>query len=460
MRRPSIFDDITLDQVTIGEVLAALSQALDLTEGQPRGHCLRACQIGMKIGEAAGITGDELADLYYAILLKDLGCSSNAARICELYLADDQAFKQGFKTMGASTRQALAFVLRHTGADEGLATRIKTVADVLRNREEILTDIFQTRCQQGADIATMMGFSPMVADAIESLDEHWDGTGRPARRKGQAIPRSSQIALLAQVVDVFGVAHGAEAAKREIAGRSGAWFDPELVALALPLIDDAFWADGDPNRIEAQVMSLAPAQDAWVMTEDILDEMVAGFARVIDAKSPFTHGHSARVAMYTDLICARLDVSDQARRWMRRAALLHDMGKLGISNRLLDKPEKLTNEEFETIKTHPVLGEEILSRISVFLPLSQVAGAHHERLDGKGYPGLREAGTLSWEMRALSVADVFDALSADRPYRAALPLPKVWDIMDGMVGEALDREYLDILKAALADMPALEFATG
>ena len=456
MTRPSIFDGISLERIAIAEVLGALSHALDLTEGQPPGHCLRACDIGMRIAARAGVSGDAAADLFYALLLKDLGCSSNAARICELYLADDQAFKRGFKTMGASTRAALAFVLRHTGADQSLAKRIRAVTHVLTDREAILTDIFRSRCEAGAEIATMMGFSPAVAQTIEALDEHWDGSGRPRGLSGRDIPIGARIALLAQVVDVFGLAHGAAAARDEVAGRSGTWFDPDLARLASDVIDDDIWAEG--ANLEVRAMAHAPAQDAWLMDEDILDEVVAGFARVIDAKSPFTYGHSARVALYTDLICARLDVSDRARRWMRRAALLHDIGKLGISNRLLDKPERLTDDEFDTIRTHPALGRDVLSHIDIFAPLARVAAAHHERLDGAGYPAGLPGRDLSWEMRVISVADVFDALSADRPYRAALPLAEVWGIMDKMGGVALDEAYLTILKDAVAATPELRFA--
>jgi HD-GYP domain-containing protein (c-di-GMP phosphodiesterase class II) len=302
----------------------------------------------------------------------------------------------------------------------------------------------------------MMGFSPLVGHAIEALDEHWDGGGRPKGLSGTNIPIGARIALLAQVIDVFGLAHGGDAARDEIRARSGSWFDPDLVRAALPLIEDGFWSL-DARKIEARVMAHAPAQDAWLMDEDMLDEMVSGFARVIDTKSPFTHGNSSRVALYTDLICARLDASDRARRWMRRAALLHDLGKLGISNRLLDKPEKLTDAEFDTIKTHPGLGRAVLGRIDIFAPLAAVAGAHHERLDGTGYPKGLGADALGWEMRVVSVADVFDALSADRPYRKALPVDQVWSIMDGMAGTALDAEYMALLKRAVAETPELGF---
>lgn len=458
MTQTSIFDDVTLDRVSVGDVIAALSHALDVTEGQAPGHALRCCLIGMAIGKKLGLTGDAAGDLYYTLLLKDLGCSSNAARICQLYLTDDQAFKAGFKTIGASTRQALAFVLRHTGPDETLASRIRTVADVLKNREAILTELFDTRCNQGAEIALMMGFSPFVAEAIAALDEHWDGSGRPLHLAREAIPPAAQIALCAQVIDVFQTGAGRTTALHEVAARSGTWFSPELARAAQSAMTDEVWDRLDAPDLARHVAAAQPAEDAWLMGEEMLDELVHGFARVIDAKSPFTHGHSARVALYADLICEAIGAPDRARRWIGRSALLHDIGKLGVSGRLLDKPARLTEEEFAVMAKHPALGARILSRIDVFAPMARVAEAHHERLDGRGYPNGLSDPEITWEMRVVTVADVFDALSAERPYCAALPLPEVWEIMEGGRGTAFDPVCLDALKSGIAAMPELGFS--
>src|SRR6476469_7069931 len=114
------------------ELIGALSHALDLTEGQPRGHCIRVCWIGTHIGRKIGLGGPALRELYYPLLLKDLGCSSNAARICELYLTDDLKFKRDFKTVGEGLPDVLQFVFSHTGLKAGLAGRLRSVASILR----------------------------------------------------------------------------------------------------------------------------------------------------------------------------------------------------------------------------------------------------------------------------------------------------------------------------------------
>lgn len=446
---PFNLEHASIDGCTLGEVLGSLSHALDLTEGQEPGHCVRCCFIGTRIGEELGLSPGEAADLYYTLLLKDLGCSSNAARICQLYLTDDHSFKNGFKTVDGSVKQAIAFVLRHTATDEPLIRRARTVLDVLRGADTLVKDIFETRCLAGADIARQMRFSDAVAQGIAGLDEHWDGGGRPYRLAGDEIPLFSRIALLAQVMEVFSRAAGPDAALREIDQRSGTWFDPRIVRAAMSCArDPGFWEALAAPDIESRVFAMQPAQDALSLDDDLLDDIVKAFARVIDAKSPFTHGHSERVAHYTGLIAQELSLGANTRRWMWRTALMHDIGKLGVSNRILDKKGKLTDEEFEIVKRHPVMSQSILHHVRPFRPMAWIAAAHHERLDGRGYPYGLSADALTQEMRILTIADIFDALSADRPYKPAMPLDEVRVIMDEMVGTAIDGEILQALWAA------------
>src|SRR5574343_290308 len=213
----------------LSELISALSHALDITEGQPEGHCVRCCWIGMHIGRQIGLDGDALWHLYYTLLLKDLGCSSNAARICELYLTDDLRLKRDFKTVGDSLPQVLGFVLGHTGLKAPLSERFRSVLTIFKDGRQIADKLISTRCHREADIARQLRFPERVPAGIFSLDEHCNGQGRPEGLAGEAIPFFSRIALLAQVVDVFHTAGGPSAALDEVKGRSGRWFDPQLV---------------------------------------------------------------------------------------------------------------------------------------------------------------------------------------------------------------------------------------
>lgn len=434
----------------LAEILSAMSCALDLTEGQPKGHCIRCCWIGHHIGLEIGLSDQALSDLYYMLLLKDLGCSSNAARICELYLTDDITFKHDFKTWDGSLPAALRFVLSHTGLQAGLAERFRALVTVMVEGGEIAKELIETRCYRGAEIARKLRFSEDVALGIRSLDERYDGTGLPDRLKGRDLPIFSRIALLSQVVDVFHTACGADAALRELRNRAGSWFDPQLVeAFERVAARPEFWEMLASDDLIDNIYLVEPAQIARVADEDYLDDIAEAFARVIDSKSPFTSGHSERVTVFTDLIAEQFGYSPEKRRWLKRAALLHDIGKLGVSNSVVDKPGKLTDVEFAQIKLHPVYSKDILENIEVFSDIAPIAAGHHERLDGKGYPFGLKGDEIDLDTRIVTVADIFDALTADRPYREAMPISKALSIMWDMVGDAIDPVCFEALKAAL-----------
>ncbi len=172
--------------------------------------------------------------------------------------------------------------------------------------------------------------------------------------------------------------------------------------------------------------------------------------RSSNSKSAYTAGHSQRVTLFADLVAEQLGISADRRRWLRRAASLHDIGKLGVSSSVLDKPGKLDPDEWAAMQKHAALGEEVLSRIAAFRDLAVIAGAHHERLDGKGYPRGLQGDQIKLEVRIVTTADIFDALTADRPYRPAMPVDKALAIMTDMLDTAIDPQCFAALRRALA----------
>jgi HD-GYP domain-containing protein (c-di-GMP phosphodiesterase class II) len=433
------------------ELIGSLSHALDLTEGQPKGHCIRVCWIGTHIGQKLGLGIAQLRELYYTLLLKDLGCSSNAARICELYLTDDLSFKRDFKTVRDGLPDVLRFVFSHTGLHAGMAGRLRSVTHILRNGPRIADELIATRCTRGADIARQLRFGDGVAWGIGSLDEHWDGSGRPEGLAGDAIPLYARIALLAQVIDVFHTLGGRAAALQELRRRAGSWFDPALVRTMESVASmPEFWTMLASAQVEAAVFAMEPGSGGVALDDDYLDDIAAAFGQIVDSKSPFTSGHSARVADVVEAIGQRLGLAPARRRWLRRGALLHDLGKLGVSNSILDKPGKLDAEEWASMRQHAEHTRAILSRIGAFSELAEVAGAHHERLDGAGYPRGLKADEITLETRIITTADIFDAISADRPYRAAVPIPQTLAMMGETVGSAIDPLCFEALKQVVA----------
>jgi putative nucleotidyltransferase with HDIG domain len=441
-------------RMRLSEVIGAFSYALDLTEGQPDGHSLRCAWIGMKVGRALGMDEVALSDLYYTLLLKDAGCSSNAARLWELYGGDERLVKQDYKTVDSQSLFALGqFVLRHTGPGEPLRRRVQRLFSIARHGEEMADELVQTRCERGANIVLQLGFGPAVAEGVHALDEHWNGKGRPLRLAGAAIPLSARIALLAQVTDVFHAVGGPTAAWAEVERRAGSWFDPAVVAaLRRAAAAEGFWDGLAAEGLAERVSAIEPIARVIVIDEDQLDIIAAAFADIIDAKSAFTSGHSRRVTQYADAIAMHLQLPAARRRWLRRAALLHDIGKLGVSTGVLDKPGKLDAAEWEAMKRHAALSEEILARMSAFRDLAAIASAHHERLDGKGYPKGLAGEAIALETRIITAGDIFDAITAKRPYREPMPVADAIALMERDRGTAIDGRCLDALRAALPGM--------
>ena len=434
--------------IRVSELISALSFALDLTEGRPMGHSVRTCIIGMRIAHELRMPIEAQADLYYTLLLKDAGCSSNSSRLFHILNADEIKAKRDVKTTDWTRVgwESLQYAVTHVATDSPLPQRMWRLLQVAATQQTDSCDLVKIRCERGAFIAKKLGFSDAVAAGIHSLDEHWNGKGYPDGLAGNEIPIFSNIANLAQTLDVFFAARGPEAALDAIAGRDGRWFSPELVKVATLLgLKGTLWQDLDREDVTRVALAFEPLERQLTADDDTIDSICLAFADVIDAKSPFTYRHSNGVADAALEIARWFGLDEQQKKHLRRAALLHDIGKLSVSNSILEKPGKLTNDEWQSVKQHPYYTYEILKRIPAFESISRDAAAHHERLDGKGYWQGLGGDQLSLQARILAVADVFDALSAKRPYRDSLPLEKVFEIMRTDAPHALDWPCLDAL---------------
>jgi HD-GYP domain-containing protein (c-di-GMP phosphodiesterase class II) len=440
-----------MGQIALSGVIGALSHALDITEGQPPGHAVRSCVIGMRLAAELDLPDVDRSDLFYALLLKDAGCSANSNRMSVLFATDDRVAKATSKLVDwTNPRSALMWSLRTAAPGAGVRARVRVLRG-LHDEGDVTRQFMEARCDRGAEIARMLFLSEQTAVAIRSLDEHWDGRGMPDGLRGEEIPLAARILCLAQTVEVFHAAGGVNAARAVARRRRGRWFDPGLVDAFLSICADrGFWAGLEvPDVSEWEPPDLTLAGD-----DARLDRIAEAFARVIDAKSPFTARHSQGVADIADGIAAVLAFDGDERRRLRRAALLHDIGKLAISNLILDKPGKLTGAEFAAIKTHPTHTLRILERAPCFSELAELAANHHEKLDGSGYPRSLGADDLDLPMRVLTVADVFEALTADRPYRAPLPVDEALGIIGRDVPGRLDADVVRALEVHLGRSPA------
>ena len=443
---------IRVSEIALSGVIGSLTYALDIVEGQTPGHAVRSCLIGMRLASELGLGARARSDLFYALLLKDAGCSANASRMSSVFAADDMSAKAASKLIDWSNpRASMLWAIRTAASGAGLRRRVQ-VLRAMRDEGDLTRQFMEARCDRGAEIARMLFLSETTAAAIRSLDEHWDGHGMPDGLRGEEIPLAARVLCLAQTVEVFHAQRGIRAAQDIVRRRRGTWFDPTLVDAFLRFCDDrVFWATLEtPDVSEWEPHELALAAD-----EARLDRIAEAFARVIDAKSPFTARHSERVAEIATGTARVLGFDNSGQRTLRRAALLHDIGKLAISNQILDKPGKLTDEEFRVIQTHPAYTLRILERAPCFAEFAGLAANHHEKLDGSGYPrGLRED-VLDLPMRVLAVADIYEALTATRPYRDPLPPETALSIIDQDVPGRLDADVRTALEAHIASSNVL-----
>jgi putative nucleotidyltransferase with HDIG domain len=228
--------------------------------------------------------------------------------------------------------------------------------------------------------------------------------------------------------------------------RRGKWFDPQVVDALFSFQDDAeFWAGLKSQNLIEQIGRWEPEDEVLIADEEGVDRVSEAFAMVVDAKSPWTFLHSTRVAEVAVGIANQFDCSPSLVRDIRRAGLLHDIGKLGVSNMILDKAGKPTDEEFAQIRKHPEYSYRILNQVKSFDALSEVAGGHHERIDGRGYFRGLQGEQISFATRILTVADVFEALTAKRPYRDAMDWEQTLAILSKDTGKGVDVECVAAL---------------
>jgi HD-GYP domain-containing protein (c-di-GMP phosphodiesterase class II) len=437
-------------RISLSEVLSALSYALDLTEGATPGHTIRTCLIAMRIAEDAGLSAADRSALYYAILLKDAGCSSNAGRMAALFGSDDQWVKPRMKVVDWHRRTRLAVKTAFTvGRGLSIGERAQQFMAIART-PDMTRDLILIRCDRGAEIARQLGFPTETAEAIRSLDEHWCGLGYARGLRGAEIPLLARIANLAQTVEVFLAQGGPRSAINVARSRSGSWFDPDLVRIVASWKGDRAWWNRFRGDVTNDVVAAEPKDRVISLDDNGLDAVCRAFADIIDAKSPFTYRHSTRVADVAREVARHCGFGAREQRRIYRAGLLHDIGKLGVSNRILDKNGPLTPAERARMEVHPLHTLRILERVSTFRHFAWTASLHHEKLDGSGYPFRVSGEGIDLAARILVVSDIYDALTSDRPYRPGMNEAEAMRILARDRGTKLCSTALDGLDALRA----------
>lgn len=399
------------------EVLAALSLAIDLGLGQPMDHMLRSAALGTRLGQRLGLTEQERATVFYTGLVMWIGCHADSHEYAR-WFGDDIAVRHDSHFIDWSGAPYRRFLMSNLGRGSTLPKRAQLAAKVLWDSRGNLGGLVQSHCLSAALLAEEIGLGADVCEALPYAYERWDGSGLPAKATGRQIPVAMRVAQVADIAEVHHRAHGAEAATAEVRRRSGKQFDPDVVEVFAAAADELLRDDEDAWSAAAE---LAP-DPGEALSGPALDRLLRAMGDFVDLKCPFTLGHSRAVAELAENAgkCAGLPQDDLD--VLRRAGYVHDLGRIGVSNRVWEKPGELTHAERERVHLHPYLTGRILARVGGLKAVREVAVNHHERLDGSGYPNGLRGEDLSVRDRILAAAESYCCSTEPRPHR---------DVFDG-----------------------------
>ncbi|MGO4690614.1 HD domain-containing phosphohydrolase [Glaciibacter sp. 2TAF33] len=399
------------------ELLAGLSLAIDLGLGQPMDHMLRSSILAQRIAAELHLDTDTRERIFHSTVLAWIGCHADSFELAHLF-GDDIDFRAATYTIDNRGLPLAGLMLGHSGAGQPALQQAGAKARFLVNGRSSVQNLIASHCHSAATLAGALGMDPQMADILICTFERWDGKGLPEARSAAEIPLEMRVTQLADVAEIFLRTGGLESAVEMVRRRRGTQFDPALADLFCDRAHDL--TDG-LMATDPWTDALASAPPGPPLAGVELDAVLAAMGDFADLKSPYTSGHSRGVAELADAAAGAAGLSTAARDAVRRAGWVHDLGRMGVSNSVWDKTGSLTDAELERAHMHPFLSERILGRIPGCRRLSAVAGAHHERLDGSGYPRGVGGEALDAEQRILAAADAFHSWLEPRPHREAVP---------------------------------------
>jgi HD-GYP domain-containing protein (c-di-GMP phosphodiesterase class II) len=404
----------------LAEIVASLALAAEAAAGVPEETSSRAAIAAVAIAEALGLSLAERSEAFYAALLRYIGCTSYAHETAWLGSGDDIGLLAALGPIDAANPAELArAVFGRAGRGTGALGRARSVARVLSS-PSTARRLAEAHCAQAVALARDLRLSEGVLDALGGLYERWDGKGGPRGLSGERIGVLARVLRVAYAMVLHGSIEGPAAGVAVLKARRGGELDPAIVDATLPLargLLERLFQLGASMSDELLVCEPAPFHSADAAR---VAEVAAAFATCVDLKSPFLLGHSQRVAELCAAAVAGDGGSEEEQLRARVAGLLHDLGRASVPNGIWDKPTKLSPFERQRVERHAAESERIAARTPLLAPYASVVGAHHERVDGSGYPRHAPAANASPLARVLAVADVFAALGEERPHRSAL----------------------------------------
>jgi HD-GYP domain-containing protein (c-di-GMP phosphodiesterase class II) len=434
------------EQVRTAELISTLCLATDLGMGFPLEHGLRTTLIAMRVADRLGLDRQAAVETYYASLLSHAGCTSTASVAAEVF---GGSLTTSFNpVMYGSTRQVLTGLLRAL-PDPGappvgrVLQTARRVPRMVREERPALT----AGCEVAGMLADRFGAPGTVPPLLAHITERWDGKGPLRRAKGEQIPVPMRLVHVAVDAAFQRLLGGPERATRLLRERAGHAFDPEVAACVVDASAEIL-AEDDADSAWDEVLALEPGP-ALVLEGGPLDRALAAAGNFADLVSPYLAGHSAGVAELAAVALERCGGDATETTAMRRAGLVHDLGRVAVHARIWQQPRPLTANEWEEVRLHPYHTDRVLSRSAFLSPLSPVAEAHHERLDGSGYYRRAAGPELAFPARVLAAADAYHAMTEPRPQRPPLPPERAAQILsDEAAAGRLDSDAVAAVLAA------------
>jgi HD-GYP domain-containing protein (c-di-GMP phosphodiesterase class II) len=439
------------------ELLGVLSLAADLAVGLPAEHGIRACYLGLQIGAELGLSAQDMADLYYAELLMDAGCTAFTSQLASYIVGEELAARRElyFHTNVANPIAVMGWVARYMAVGQPLPLRAARTIDFALHGKERMREGFRNTCDTARRLAERLGMTAQVQTALVAVFEQWDGGGMPQGLSGEAIPLIARIVYATSFVEVFHRLGGPEAMFRLARDRRGGAFDPAVVDALLAAAErPGFWEPLDRESIWDWIVASEPDSPQRSVPDDRLPEVATAFADFADLKAPHHSGHSRRVGELAKRIAARLPLPASDLAAIPVAGLLHDFGQVCLPSFILTKPrESWTRSDHETYHLHPHYGQRILARIAAFDATAGLVLAHHERMDGAGFPHGLAGARIAPGARIMAVADEFDELTHAAPGRDALDSEAALQALRGEAGTAFWAEAVEALSEELRGSP-------
>jgi len=420
----SLYDDVGLvglPRLSRGTFLTTLSRSFDLAEGRRPGHAQRVAYIGVSLAKEFALPASQVEEIFFACLLHDVGMvSSNPGPRVE------------------------------TGRGSRIVSGEACAADILASMPtggwaEVI-EALTKHCEMGAQVAHKLHMTDAVASAVANHHDCWDRPDTSATFAEMSPPIITRITATADRVESIIDADGSPLLVRRqgpqlVKEMAGSEVDPLTAEKMANLAQsDDFWLGLYDNDMAG---SLSESNYGGIMKPAELFEFAGVVADLIDTRNGRIAGRSRRVANLARRLTLACDMNEQRADLVKLAALLQDMGTMGIPPHFLSKPDILTIEEMDVIQLHPTYARDILSEVPGLGAVSWWIGCHHERIDGKGYPGMLEGDEVTVEAQIVGIVDTYDALISERPYRHSLPAGEAFEVLSGLRGTRFSPWLLD-----------------